>query len=502
MKLSAYPIAQRAVELAAQLARPALGSTSEASGAASAVAGSSAPPTSSAASIDALKLELDRIRGVLGQRAVDRLVAELPQAVVDALREIRPELPIEPGQSPYLAYKAKLVELRELELGALELSEKAKYEPVLSTHFCENLKVLSGLKDREALKAANPQASESQLETWERSARADHERVNDALEDYFPGLPPEQLCKGPYGAGPGLVSVADALARIARLQSKGAARATFPNYAAVCKDVAALEAHLKQHALHTPDQVIELKAELADPAVSMRTMFDDVFRLLEETVGFGGSSGMAASSTLRRDELRTRVETTSESEHAASGTSRSYNAAGWQTSSTSSDSVGSSRFHSVGEIAQEILRPAARQYEVVVAPPVGECSRFVLSKLRPLNSISRLEVSILADRLLSARRIYEAMRAREPDSPYTLALKDWMEESVVKVSTYRQGAYSAEHVPVESLELGNLRTDLLRWGTAELVSPELIAVVREELAIGRPAGSAGRLRSLNSLASI
>ena len=53
MKLSAYPIAQRAVELAAQLARPALGSTSEASGAASAVAGSSAPPTSSAASIDA-----------------------------------------------------------------------------------------------------------------------------------------------------------------------------------------------------------------------------------------------------------------------------------------------------------------------------------------------------------------------------------------------------------------------------------------------------------------
>ncbi len=496
MKLSAYPITQRAVELAAQLARPELTRAPET------VAGSSALPPTSSAPIDALKLELDRIRGALGQRAVDRLVAELPQAVIAALREIRPELPIEPGQSPYLAYKTKLGELRELELRAQELSEKAKYEPVLSTHFCENLKVLSELKDREALKAANPQASESQILTWERSAIADHERLNRALEGYFPGLPPEQLCQGPYGAGPGQASVADVLARIARLQSKGSARATLPNYAAVCKDIAALEAHLKQHALHTPDQVIELKAELADPAISIRTMYDDVLRLLEETVGFGGSSGMAASSTLRRDEVRTRVETTSESEHAASGTSRSYNAAGWQTSSTSSDSVGSSSSHSVREVAQEILRPAARQYEVVLAPPAGDCTRLVLSKLRPLNSVSRLEVSILADRLLSARRVYEAMRAREPDSPYTLALKDWMEESVVKVSTQQQGDHVSHAVPVESLQLGNLRTDLLRWGTAGLVSPELIEVVREELAIGSPTGSGQRLRSLNSLASI
>lgn len=496
MKLSAYPIAQRAVELAAQLARPELASAPVVS------AGTSAPLPTGSAPIDALKLELDRIRGVLGQRAVDRLVAELPRAVIDALREIRPELPIAPGQSPYLAYKAKLVELRELELRAQELSERARYEPLLSTHFCENLKVLSELPDRQALQAGDPQASESQLVTWERSARADHERVNDALEDYFPGLPPEQLCKGLYGAGPGQVSLADALARIARLQSKGAARAAVPNYAAVCKDIAALEAHLKQHALHTPDQVIELKAELADPAISMRTMYDDVLRLLEETVGFGGSSGMASSSTLRRDEVRTRVETTTESEHAASGSSRSYNAAGWQTSSTSNDSVGSSSSHSVREVAQEILRPEARQYEVVLAPPAGDCTRLVLSKLRPLNSVSRLEVSILADRLLCARRVYEAMRAREPDSPYTLALKDWMEESVVKVSTQQQGDYVSHAIPVESLQLGNLRTDLLRWGTAELVSAELIEVVREELAIGSPSGSAQRLRSLNSLASI
>ena len=495
MKLSAYPIAKRAVELAAELARPELAKAPE-------TASASAPPPTGGASIDALKLELDRIRGVLGQRAVDRLVAELPAAVIDALRETRPELPIELGQSPYLAYKAKLVELRELEGRALELSEKAKYEPVLSTHFCENLKVLSEMRDREALAAANPKATESQLVTWERSARADHERVNEALENYFPGLPPEQRCKGLYGAGPGLASLAEVLARITGMQSKGAARASLPSYAGLCKDIAALEAHLKQHALHTADQVIELKAELADPAVSMRTMYDDVLRLLEETVGFGGSSGMAASSALRRDELRTRVETTSESEHSASGTSRTYNAAGWQTSSTSSNSSGSSSVHSVGEIAQQILRPAARQYEVVVAPPVGACNRQILKELRPLNTISRLELSILVDRLLSARRIYEAMRAREPDSPYTLALKDWMEESLVNVSTYRQGAYSAEHVPVESLELGNLRTGLLRWGTAELVSPELIEVVREELALGSPTGSAERLRSLSSLASI
>ena len=108
----------------------------------------------------------------------------------------------------------------------------------------------------------------------------------------------------------------------------------------------------------------------------------------------------------------------------------------------------------------------------------------------------------MADRLLSARRVYEAMRAREPDSPYTLALKDWMEESVVKVSTQQQGDHVSHAVPVESLQLGNLRTDLLRWGTAGLVSPELIEVVREELAIGSPTGSGQRLRSLNSLASI
>lgn len=465
--------------------------------------------------IDGLKKSVDQVRLLLGQKAVDKLMTELPAAAVKALKDVQGDLPVEAGQSPFLTFKQKRAQLVKKELEARDTINRFQRSGVFGSYDGvwnpekrtlhsdgNNLKALQNFSDRAAMVAANPNSTSQDQLRWEGSARKAKQRLDDGLRLLDPSRPAEDFVVGLYGAGPGKRAIMDVVHDLSRMATLESQRTRVEGYAQLAREVGQLERHLAQAGVANEDQVMALKAEMFADSVPVEKLHKQVITLLGELVGVDGSGGMTDSSTIKKEIARGTHQSVQQTSGSSYGSTRNYDAYGTPSGSSYTSTSHDGRTVTKGSSTQEILRPEARTYTVIVAPDVQNTTDRVAEHLSGHNAISKTELTIFADRLLAARRIYEAMVMREPDSPYTAALKSWMEETdfaIKEVSADQYGGPTSRDLT--GLSMGDLRPRLLEWNKLGRYPDAATAVVKEELALG-PARKEAGLSSLSSLSSL
>ena len=442
-----------------------------------------------------LKGKLDQLRTMLGQAAVNQLMAELPAAALSALKDLSPALPILPGQSPYLAYKEKAGQLlayestiRARHAGISEALSKVinHYEEEPRGHGVEAVRAAQGMKSPDDVKLLLDQegwlghkSTPEERGAWLGAADKQINAANAAMTKAWPEIPSSLLLKGALGAGPGLGTL-DELSggRIRQFETLkvdlGMLRAADPGYIQLQKDVMALEGHLGKTAFPTPDQIMDLKAEILSDQVSVKELHSEATRMIAEI------EGMTDASQIKRESLANSASGTARNQTDTVNQGVVFTTRSTTSSSSSVDLKGTS----------QTLNMAARDYAVQESPSLAD-----MRERRPVqghNTITSLETSILLERLLATRRVYEGMLVREPDSAYTNALRGWMEESTFKIN----GASSDSTV-----KMGDLRADILMAAEQGHYPKDRLDIVREELGLG-PARPNGKLAGLKPLSSL
>lgn len=414
---------------------------------------SSSPSRAPAAKdlVSRLGVELDKLRATLGSRAVERLIAELPGAAVDALKAAKPDMPVEPGRSPLAAYREG-----HRKLVALEVEVVRRLDAVVPNHIFHGggvardprklhrpgiaLSQLQTMSSADELLESPFKLSGAKAEMRESLARKTLEVVNQQLRGLRPDIPDTELCAGPYGEGPGTRTLSDCLEFLWNHRDREMIRTLVPGYGEAQRALIGLQDYLRREGVSGIDDVIRLKDELSSDKATMYDLYHEALGLVRQTLGMGGGAGMIDSS------------------HPQPGAEATDD-----------------RVH------EDVYRPPATTYRAVVSPDPEEVTKQYLlhygEQLESKNTISRAEVPILADRLLTIRRIYEAMATREPSSSYTKALESWAVESTV---------IFGEHPNAPTVSMGNLRQDLVNNQAAFDLPNAMIDILRDELALGLP----------------
>jgi hypothetical protein len=432
---------------------------------------------------EALKSELDALRLQLGQSAVDKLVAELPAQALLGLRAISGDLPVRPGESAYLAYKRKWSELvakeglaHKVASAIIEVREKLHYNdgcaefsslqsaPSIEAHL-ERINEGRGDGGFFSLKPERipRKAVEAAAARWNRTV----DQLNQKILSVWPEAVPERLLAGAFGHGPGKQSV-DGYARAsyhADPELLPSLRSEIAGYAELQKEVLVLEQHLRSKAMMSDPEVVALRAALTGPEASsipMSALYDKVKSTIDEI------AGLRTDSEIKRETLENRASGSS----SASSAERTVSTGILGLQKTSRTVSGSSgHFESSGQ--SEVLNLEATHYTIVETPAFDQLDA---SRLAP-NHASRFEVSLLLDRLLTARRIYEGMCSRDRDDPHVAALKHWMEESAFTIS-------AADPTASATFTMGDLRQDILRLAKQGRYPRERVGMIGEEIALG------------------
>lgn len=445
-----------------------------------------------------LKQKLDEVRGMLGPKAVDELLRELPAAALAALKELTPELPVAPGKSPYLAFREKQAALLEMEktvhgLRSVMTQAYTGFRHGDDSGWLDHGRAAQALQQgtTEAFIQGHRYGREYGLRDLSQGEQ-NMRKLNDELRARWPDVPKEYLLRLPDGSG-GTASVADLPGRYG--DSRGAypktdvasLRAQMPAYVTLQKEITILKAHLEKTAFPSEQEIMALKAQLLDENVSVR----DLYR--EATAVIGELEGFAHTSEVRRETLHSSGTSSSRS---AGVTAAPVDASGLSVVTGYSASASSAR--SSG--SSEALLVSARDYTVVQSPPLESVD---WKTIDTYNHKSTVEVQMMVERLVAVRRIYEAMRVREPESDFVAALKGWMEDSTFSIKAFPSWSSRGGDAPTTqvTLKLGELRANILGAAEKGYYPKERLGVIKDELALGpaRPKSGLVGLRALSDL---
>jgi hypothetical protein len=456
-----------------------------------------------------LKAKLDEVRGELGSAAVDLLMKKLPENALSALKNLQGDLPIQPGESALLVYHKKMDELMQMEtrihdarstlydgLGAWAWRnyQEASEGPHLNDRG-QALRHLQGQSvDYLKKMSQDPLRSLTMVNAGENQWYV--EKHNERLKEAWPQIPAKYLVKDPQGKGPGTLLVDQYLKMVCGTDGSTRSsrktltetspsnlkwdletlRAEWPAYVKLAKEAAQLKEHIRQQGLPSPEEVAVLKAQALSSDTPIAELHRELSALIAEIETFTLLGG------IKREALK--HESTTEGHSLSIGdsisrASQNGSPKGEVWSSSSEESYSTS--HTEG--TSEVLNFQARQYDVLVTPPFEKLS---YAGIKDKNYVTGIEAQLLAERLLTARRLYEAMLVREPNSPFTRAVKGWMEESKFTFAEIHPGKNKWSHnepVQVGSLHAANLRQDLLSFS---LYPEDRRPLLREELKLGVP----------------
>lgn len=473
--------------------------------------------------VDALALELkaklDEVRGMLGSTAVESLMAALPEAALAALQKVQPNLPLEPGESALVVYKEKLAQLMALEM-KVQAAQDIIYSGIKKwawgpqdSHKGAHLKeeegrILEYLHDGHSLQnVRNAQNASTMWQYYTDKAPEEVAGYNKRLQEAFPGIPEDYLLKDPTGGGaPGKLHIRDFFKMIygghggyggpTKLASGACSdletlRSLWAGYPELQKEVVALRNHIKSAGFPTPEDIAVLKAEALDKDTSLKDLHREATALIAEIESF------TISSRTKREILEEQGESTTKTKGSHSSVSRTSQRGTPQSQtfvSGTSESTSTTKHHSTSEV----LNLEAREYVVLVSP---ELNRLKLKDLEKYNHVSPTESHLMMERLLTIRRLYEAMLVREPDSEHTLALKGWMEESKFTFKTQEaKSDWQIGYPEIGTLRMPTLRQDLLGFADKGRYDKDRVPILKDEIALGvaKPKSSL----SIKSLSSI
>lgn len=466
-----------------------------------------------------LKAKLDEVRGMLGATAVEILMQTLPAAAVKALEALNADLPVKPGESVYLAYKTKMRELMALEMevqaahkhfrgGINEWawgSQDSRDGPTLK----EQGQVLSALQHGSTpaqLKAQSGAGSMGAYYVDKAQQTVDH--YNTGLLKLWPDAPKAYLIRNTDGKTGGDLTV-DRYFKIFYGNSRysnapkdttlpdaslEAFRAQYPGYVALQKQVVALKQHVRAKALPTPEDVAVLRADALDPK---KTSMQDLYREVAKAIGELDS--FAESNQIKRETTKKTTKTTIDT-YSEGSSSSEHRVHGVKVGSDFSSSSAESHTQIDSVTTMEQLNVLAREYVVELSAPF---ERLPYKDIKGSNFLTPTDRDIFAEKLLTTRRIYEAMLVREPDSAYTLALKVWMEDSTFGFKTKEtdRDGWRTETKSVGTLHMSNLRQDLLAFAKSGFYPAERVAFLQEEMSLGlaAPKSKLGGVRSLSEI---
>lgn len=267
-----------------------------------------------------------------------------------------------------------------------------------------------------------------------------------------------------------------------------------PEFLSAKKALLLVGAHLSSHALPTESEVAALRQSVVEAIRSARERGEEHAALrglrgnIEELVL--DAEKLIGDSGVKRERMRSESAAQGEYEgsvrlHGTTNAADSRRTLGITTSRStrsSFESRGSERgsFRSHTEGYTEIPNWGARQYAFDVSPV--EIHEPPLSR-----GVTPQELPWILEKLLTARRIYEVMRAETPTSAEVASLERWMDDSTLEI-THRRRPKSAETF---SLNLGSLRADMVPLAESGLYPTERVAILERErtapTASGRPA---------------
>ncbi len=423
--------------------------------------------------------KLAEVKSLLGAEAVELLMADLPQAAVQALKTSESALPVAPGQSPYRAYTSKMAELNHKEsvvqrffavyhhmdkhtaLGQAYNGYRGYSDPYL---IIENMQRGGDgrVEDQHERNCGRPGRLVSDYDI-EGSLKALKTLRKDLLEAW-PEAPEAFLPADENGKGGALL-----MRHLWNREKAGAtaekARAAFPGYAELVKDTTILKAAVEKAAVQDNQAVLALQAR----ALSGECTPTDLLK--EAMAAIADAEALLTDGEVKRETVNHASKTRSESY----GETRVPAGGGF----TVPTSFSYGQTHGSTEGWREELNMKGRQY-------TGQIFTYVPGKTDGRVQ-SSLEGTLLVERLLAARRLYEAIVALAPQSSEARTLTDWMEHSTVELEVTKRGWQGDK----ATLRLSSLRQDL---DAAKLpfVTATQVEAVRAELERG-PAKAPSKL---------
>jgi len=467
-----------------------------------------------------LKAKLDEVRGMLGATAVEILMQTLPAAAVKALEALNPDLPVKPGESVYLAYKTKMRELMALEMevqaanrefrGGLSRWAWGPNDSHEGPHLKDEGHILTNFQQGYSaaqIKAVRP--SDTMWDYHVDLAQKEVDGYNASMRKLWPDVPNAYLLRNTDGKTGGDLTIGQ---YFKTFYGKGghssqpvkdpslpdpslaAFRAQFPGYTALQKQVLALKQYVREKALPTPEDVAVLRADALD---AKKTSMQDLYREVAKAIGELDS--FAESNQIKRETTKaaTNTKIDSKSESLSITDHRMY---GVKFANDRTYAMGESHTQIDSATTTEQLNVLAREYLIELSAPL---ERLPYKDIKGSNFLTPTDRDIFAEKLLTARRIYEAMLVREPDSAYTLALKVWMEDSTFAFKTKETGRneWNVDTKNVGTLHMSNLRQDLLGFAKSGFYPAERVAFLQEEMSLGlaAPKSKLGGIRSLSEI---
>lgn len=433
---------------------------------------------------------LGQIRAQMGQPAVDQLMTELPRSALQALEAIRGDLPIKPGESPLLAYRHCFERMAGLE----ETVRKNSWSVIgvgkdAQTHYGlnEDFKLLSSLQTWSSepdFRAHHQNLSEEQITNIMARARNAAEIINTRLKDAFPNWPEENLLAGPFMEGPGKRLGKTHMGMSCR-DVENIIRSNMTEYVQLQKEMAALKGHLLQLTRLDATGLAQMKTELMNPDLTPGDLYK------EATAIILGQVESSCISEIKREV----VEGSTKGSVTTSG------------SVSTDDWKGGGLTYSESRISAnstgEVLNLGARSYKVpcTALENLDAYDRAkVIQDYLAGRILSPFDLGLLLDRLLAARRIYEAMMQRAPNSKETQALSMWMNEASFHVALNKDNLISYNTATMD-FTMANLRPAVVKLAESGWYSEPAAALVKEELALGTGRGGS-KLKSLGGLNSI